>query len=118
MLVWSDTGVEISLYNVLNADDTLVLCGVEESQLRYLRVILHLFEMAFGSKINLGKASFVFINEVNNISWLGSVLSCQIGDLPIEYLERLGGKPARYKAKQVWLKTEKQFEMRLVLWKR
>lgn len=73
--------------------------GVEISQLRYLRVILLLFEMISRLKINMGKSSVFAVNEVHNIQGLGDVLGCQIGELPTEYL----GMPlgARYKAKQV-----------------
>nr|XP_009594078.1 uncharacterized protein LOC104090636 [Nicotiana tomentosiformis] len=88
--------------------------SAEESQLRYLRAILVLFEAVSGLKINLGKSSMYAINVVQDIERLGEVLVCQIGELPTDYL----GMPlgARYKSEQIWLKIDR-CEMRLAMWK-
>lgn len=103
--------IEVEVSHLLYADDTL-LCSAEESQLRYPRAILVLFEAVSGLKINLGKSSMYAINDVQDIERLGEVLVCQIGELPTDYL----GMPlgARYKSEQIWQKIDR-CEMRLAM---
>lgn len=63
------------------ADDRLIFCGAEVEQLRYLRVILVLFEGISGMHINWSKSSLYPINEVHNMETLHIILDGQVGAL-------------------------------------
>lgn len=56
--------------------------------------------MISGLEINLEKSSLFIVNGAQNLPRLGYVLGCQIGELPIEYMEM--PLAARYKEKHVW----------------
>ncbi|KAG5580786.1 hypothetical protein H5410_051413 [Solanum commersonii] len=74
-------------------DDTLIFCDAEEEQLKYLRVVLVLFEGISDLHIHWRKHVMYPINEVNNMSCLASILGGEIGVLPNTYLGMpLGGK--------------------------
>ena len=81
------------------ADDTLVFCDAEEEQLRFLRIILVLFEGISGLHINWRKSHIYPINEVYNMEQLTLVLGGEVGSLPSIYL----GMPlgARSKSKEI-----------------
>jgi len=78
------------------ADDTLIFCDAEEEQLKYLRVILVLFEGIFGLHINWRKSVMYPINEVNNMRGLVSILGGEIGALPTTYLEMPLGANSKF----------------------
>uniref|UniRef100_A0A0V0HG43 Putative ovule protein n=1 Tax=Solanum chacoense TaxID=4108 RepID=A0A0V0HG43_SOLCH len=88
------TGFEVSTNNERSlevthlqyADDTLIFCDADEEQLRYLRVILVLFEGMSGLHINWGKSHLYPINMVSNMELLASVLGGEVGALPAIYL--------------------------------
>ncbi|KAG5620180.1 hypothetical protein H5410_005398 [Solanum commersonii] len=62
------------------ADDTLIFCDTDNSQLKYLRVILILFEAISGLHINWG-TSFIFPdNEVPWINILANILGGKVGN--------------------------------------
>jgi len=48
-------------------DDTLIFSDADNSQLKYLRVILILFEAISGPHINWGERFFYLVNEVPRI---------------------------------------------------
>ncbi|WMV40391.1 hypothetical protein MTR67_033776 [Solanum verrucosum] len=76
----------LAISHVQYDDDTLIFCDVDSSQLKYLRVILILFEAISGLHINWGK-SFIFpVNEVPRINMLANILGGKVGDLPSTYL--------------------------------
>lgn len=68
------------------AHDTLIFCDVEEQQLKYLRVILILFEGMYGLHINWRKSLVYPVNEVTNMNCLVAILSGEIGTPPTTYL--------------------------------
>ncbi|KAG5614537.1 hypothetical protein H5410_014361 [Solanum commersonii] len=70
----------------LIGNDTLIFCDAEEEQLKYLRVILVLFEGISGLHINWRKSVMYPINEVNIMRGLTSILGGEIGALPTTYL--------------------------------
>lgn len=82
------------------ADDTLIFCDAEIGQLRYLRVILVLFEGMTGLHINWGKSLLYPINEVTNMDQLAAVLGGIVGAMPATYL----GMPlgAKSKSNEIW----------------
>jgi len=73
------------------ADDTLIFCDAEEEQLKYLRVILVLFEGISDLHIHWRKHVMYLINEVNNMSCLASILGGEIGFCLIHTWECLWG---------------------------
>ncbi|WMV58899.1 hypothetical protein MTR67_052284 [Solanum verrucosum] len=77
--------------------DAVLIANEYNSQLKYLRVILILFEAISGLHINWRK-SFIFpVNEVPRISMLANILGGKIGDLPTTYL----GMPLGDKSSEV-----------------
>lgn len=102
------------------ADDTLIFRDADEEQLRYLRVILVLFEGMSGLNINQGKSHLYPIKMVSNMELLASVLGGEVGALPAIYLGMSLG--AKSQSKEIWnYVLEKCFlekcEKKLVKWK-
>ncbi|WMV12148.1 hypothetical protein MTR67_005533 [Solanum verrucosum] len=97
------------------ADDTLIFCGAEVDQLKYLRVILVLFEGVSGLHINWIKSSMYTINEVNSIDLLASILGGEVGTLPTTCL----GMPlgAKSKSLEIWNGVIEKCEKKLARWK-
>ncbi|WMV45337.1 hypothetical protein MTR67_038722 [Solanum verrucosum] len=97
------------------ADDTLIFCDAEEQQLKYLRVILVIFEGISGLHINWRKSMMYPINEVHNMSCLASILGGEIGVLPTIYL----GMPlgAKSKSIDIWNSLIEKCEKKLAKWK-
>ncbi|OIT06900.1 clip-associated protein [Nicotiana attenuata] len=97
------------------ADDTLIFCGTEESQVKYLRIILILFEAVSGLHINWRKSQIFPVNEVPNIQMLANILGGEIGTTPTIYL----GMPlgAKSKSKEIWNGVLERCEKKLARWK-
>ena len=68
------------------ANDTLIFCDVEPSQIANLRVILARFEEVSGLRINLGKSELVPVGRVPNLEALVGLLGCGQSSLPLKYL--------------------------------
>ena len=91
-----DTGVS----HLLFADDTLIFCKPEVSQLGYLRCILVLFKAMSGLKVNISKSVLIPVREVPELNSLAQFFGCGVDFLPSSYL----GLPlgATFKSKAVW----------------
>lgn len=85
---------------LLSADDTLILCDVDNEQFRNLRWLLLCFEAVSGLKINLGKSEAITVGEVANVDELADILGCRVAWLPMSYLGFLLG--VRFKCKNIW----------------
>ncbi|GMP93729.1 hypothetical protein CsSME_00043442 [Camellia sinensis var. sinensis] len=98
------------------ADDALIFCGAEESQVGYLRCVLRCFEAVLGLWVNLGKSELIPVGSVPRISMLAAILGCKIVALPTTYL----GLPlgASFKAPRVWDGVVDRVQRRLARWKR
>ncbi|KAG5577611.1 hypothetical protein H5410_057745 [Solanum commersonii] len=98
-----------------NIDDTLVFCGAEKEQLKYLRVIFVLFEAVSGLHINWGKSFIYPVNEVPDINSLVDILGGKVGELPTTYL----GMPlgAMSKSKNIWNAVVEKCGKKLVNWR-
>lgn len=68
------------------ANDTVIFCEVDITQLGFLRCILCCFELVSGLKIHLAKSELFQIGDVPNIESLASILGCKIGSLAASYL--------------------------------
>ncbi|WMV40242.1 hypothetical protein MTR67_033627 [Solanum verrucosum] len=105
----------LAISHLQYADDTLIFCDADSSQLKYLRVILILFEAISGLHINWRK-SFIFpVNEVPRINMLANILGGKIGDLPTTYLGMPLGDKSR--SKGIWNNILEKCEKKLVNWK-
>jgi hypothetical protein len=63
----------INVSHLLFADDTLVFCGANASQIRHLGALLVCFEAAAGLKVNLSKSALVPIGYVENVGQLAGL---------------------------------------------
>nr|XP_016485156.1 PREDICTED: uncharacterized protein LOC107805603 [Nicotiana tabacum] len=92
--------IAVTISHLLYADDTLVLCGAESSQVSYLNLTLLIFESLSGLHINMLKSIIYLVNEVPNLEELADLLCCKIGSLPTTYL----GLPlgAKFKSVGIW----------------
>uniref|UniRef100_A0A0V0HEM3 Putative ovule protein n=1 Tax=Solanum chacoense TaxID=4108 RepID=A0A0V0HEM3_SOLCH len=87
----------MKITNLQYADDTLVFCDVEEEQLKYLRVILILFEDISGLQINWRESYIYPINQVPNMEHLPIILGGEVGRLPTIYLGMAQGTKSKSK---------------------
>jgi hypothetical protein len=92
------TSLEIS--HLLFADDTLIMCDVDQDQILNLDHILLCFEAISGLKINLRKSKLVTVGHEPNQEELADILSCSISSLPLKYLGLPLGAP--FKSKAIW----------------
>jgi hypothetical protein len=102
--------------HLLFADNTLVFCGANESQIRHLRALLVCFEAVSGLKVNLAKSALFLVGSVGDVDQLAGLLGCGTGTLPLKYL----GLPlgASCKLKMMWVELEELMARRLAPWKR
>jgi hypothetical protein len=105
--------VEVS--HLLFADDSLVFCGADASQISYMGSLLVCFEAVSGLKVNLTKSSLVLVGSLDDVDQLVGNLGCGTGDLPLKYL----GLPlgASFKLKAMWRDLEDLMAWRLAPWK-
>jgi hypothetical protein len=105
--------VEVS--HLLFADDTLVFCGADASQISYLGALLVCFEAVSRLKVNLTKSSLVPVGSLDNVVQLAGSLGSGNVDLPLKYL----GLPlgASFKLKAIWRDLEDLMARRLTPWK-
>jgi hypothetical protein len=69
------------------ADDTIVCLKHDLNKARNLKLLLYLYEMMAGLKINFSKSEVVVINDHDNIALAyAEIFTCQIGYFPIKYL--------------------------------
>ena len=108
-------GVGSVISHLLYVDDTLLFCGANKDQLKYLSWILMWFEAMSGLRINLNKSEILPVGSVDKVQDLAVELGCGIGSFPSSYL----GLPlgANHKALGVWDTVENRFRKRLASWK-
>ena len=53
----------VSVSHVLYADDTLIFCGAEKSQVEHLNLTLLMFEVISGLYINMLKSVIIMLNN-------------------------------------------------------
>jgi hypothetical protein len=106
----------VNVSHLLFADDTLVFCGANESQIRHVGALLVCFEAVAGLKVNMSKSALIPVGSRSEIDQLANVLGCGLGDLPLKYL----GLPlgASFKLKAMWSDLEDLMSRRLAPWKR
>ena len=112
----SMVGASVMVSHLLFADDTLIFCDVEPSQIANLKAILARFEEVSGFYINLGKSKLVPVGGVPNLEVLVGLLGCGQSSLPLKYLGLSLG--AKFKDLSVWNPILERMERRLAGWKR
>jgi hypothetical protein len=107
---------QVNVSHLLFADDTLVFCGANASQIKHIGALLVCFEVVVGLKVNLTKSALVLVGTRGEVDQLAGLLGCGTGDLPLKYL----GLPlwASYKLKAMWTDLEDLMLRRLAPWKR
>ena len=76
-------GVAILQYE----DDTIVCLKHDFEGARNMKMLLYMFEMLAGLKINFSKSEILMIND--NENWrqkYANIFNCQVGDFPVKYL--------------------------------
>ena len=99
------------IFHLLFANDTLVFCKSDESNLGYLRCILLLFEAMSGLRVNLSKSALIPVGEVPNVHALAHFFGCGVDYLPSSYL----GLPlsAPYNSIAIWDPIVEMFHKKL-----
>jgi hypothetical protein len=115
-MVGSPQNQQVLISHLLFADDTLIFCDADLSQLAHLRSVFLWFEAVSGLRINLGKSEMVPVGEVSNLEELALILGCKVAPLPMKYLGLPLGAP--FKAKSIWNPIIERMEKRLAGWKR
>jgi hypothetical protein len=85
------------------------------NQLRYLRTMFLLFEVASKLKVNLAKLILILVGNVEQVGTLAGILGCGVASLPVKYLGLPFG--ASFKAKHIWDGVIEKLEYRLASWK-
>ena len=101
----------LMISHLLFADDNLVFCKLDESNLGYLRCILLLFETMSGLRVNFSKSALIPASDVPNVHMLTPFLGCGVDHLPSLYLGLPLGAP--YKSIAIWDPVIKRFHKRL-----
>ena len=98
------------------ADDSLFFIKNDDHSLNNLILLLDVFCLASGHKINLAKSQLLGINMDDNvISKKATMLGCEVGQWPLQYLGLpLGGNP---RTKLFWEPVVRKVRKRMDGWK-
>ena len=105
-------GVAILQY----ADDTIVFLKHDINGAVHMKLLLYLFEMFAGLKINFNKSKIFMINDEEN--WgqtYANIFNCQVGLFPIKYLG-VPVSPSRLKVCD-WMPLVEKSLKKLDVWK-
>jgi hypothetical protein len=98
------------------ADDTILYLKHDLEGARNMKMLLYLFEMIAGLKINFSKSEILMINDEEN--WgqqYAEIFNCQVGLFPVKYLG-VPISPSRLHLSD-WLPLTKKCYKRLEVWK-
>ena len=102
--------------HLLCADDTIIFCGADTSQLGYLRCILLCLETGSGFNVNYVKSEISPVGKAGNVGSLASVVGFKVGDVASTFwVCHLLGLPlgSTAKAKAIWGFVVEGFQKRL-----
>lgn len=106
--VGTEEGMGLFVSHILYADDTLLFCNADATEVDYLRCVLLCFEGISGLKVNLGKLEMIPIGAVDDIDDLAQILGCKVALLLTVYL----GLPlgSSFKSSSAWDSVVERFE--------
>ncbi|RVW48216.1 hypothetical protein CK203_069509 [Vitis vinifera] len=81
--VGRSSGKWMNVSHLLFVNNTLILYGTNNDQLRYLSWVFMWFEVVFGLIVNMDKSEVVLVREVEIVENVVSVLGCKVGKLPL-----------------------------------
>jgi hypothetical protein len=112
--VGSSEQIRVFVSHLLFADDTLVFCEANASQIRHIGALLICLEAVSKLKVNLSKLMLVPVGSLSEVDQLAGLLGCGIDALPLKYL----GLPlgASFKLKTIWVELEELMSRRLAPW--
>jgi hypothetical protein len=114
--VGSSEQTRVVVSHLLFADDTLVFCGADETQIRHIGALLVCFEAVSGLKVNLPKSALILVGYLDDVDQLAGLLGCGTSSLPLKYLGLQLG--ASFKLKTMWAESVELMAQRLAPWKR
>lgn len=79
---WAGLVSEVMVSHLLFADDTLVFCDAEISQVGYLQLVLLFFQMVSGLRVNIAKSEIIPVGGVDDIGALASFLGAELLSFP------------------------------------
>lgn len=98
------------------ADDTVMLCDGEESNLWSIKEELRIFELASGLKINFATSNVVGVNiEERILQGASMYLACSIGLIPFKFLSIPVG--ANLRKIFTWKPVLEALKLKLSLWR-
>ena len=105
-------GVAILQY----ADDTIICLKENLENARNMKILLYLYELMSGLKINFSKSEVIILNgdEQKSLQY-ANLFNCQIGAFPLKYLG-VPISPSRLHVKD-WAMLEEKNEKKLAVWK-
>ena len=98
------------------ADDTIICLKENVENARNMKLVLYMYELMSGLKINFFKSEVILINGDNEMcSNYAKLFNCQVGAFPIKYL----GVPVSTSRLHVkdWVQLEERNEKKLATWK-
>ena len=107
-----DKGVAVLQY----ADDTIICPKHNIQGARNMKLLLYMYEMMAGLKVNFHKSEVLTINDEDNwASKYAEIFNCQIGTFPIKYL----GVPVSPSRLHVidWIPLVEKNSKKLDIWK-
>lgn len=94
------------------ADDTLIFCGAERSQVQHFNITLMIFDAMSALHTNM---SVIYpVNLVLELDELAEIMCCNTSCLPTTYLRLLLG--ARYRSAEIWSGSVEKLGKRLASW--
>ncbi|KAL4285443.1 hypothetical protein GQ457_16G011680 [Hibiscus cannabinus] len=109
-----ETGINLSLLQF--ADDLLIFCGASECQVRNVKRVLRIFELASGLKLNLKKSKILGVNvDEDTLKTWAFAVGCVVDSFPSSYL----GLPlgANRNSVVIWEPVVSNFSKKLEGWK-
>lgn len=107
-----EKGVAVLQY----ADDTIICLKHDVSKARNSKLLLYMYELIAGPKINFYKSEILTINDQENwASVYAEIFNCQVGTFPIKYLG-VPLSPSRLHISD-WLPLVEKSAKKLDIWK-